>query len=109
MSGPRQIEKQSQKDYTGEPRPVKSDIKKPRAGPLEGPRRKLSLGRCYSHRQLRGALMRRNSAFIIGALFAASAALNLYSYGQPDTRLLERARALHKQSPLIDGHNDYPW
>ncbi len=23
--------------------------------------------------------------------------------------LLERARALHKQSPLIDGHNDYPW
>ena len=53
--------------------------------------------------------MRRNSAFIIGALFAASAALNLYSYGQPDTRLLERARALHKQSPLIDGHNDYPW
>ena len=20
-----------------------------------------------------------------------------------------RARALHKQSPLIDGHNDYPW
>jgi membrane dipeptidase len=23
--------------------------------------------------------------------------------------LLARARALHKQSPLIDGHNDYPW
>ena len=23
--------------------------------------------------------------------------------------LLERARALHKQVPLIDGHNDYPW
>ncbi len=23
--------------------------------------------------------------------------------------LVERARALHKQSPLIDGHNDYPW
>ena len=22
---------------------------------------------------------------------------------------LTRARALHKQSPLIDGHNDYPW
>ena len=22
---------------------------------------------------------------------------------------LKRARALHKQSPLIDGHNDYPW
>jgi membrane dipeptidase len=26
-----------------------------------------------------------------------------------DTVLLDRARALHKQSPLIDGHNDYPW
>ena len=23
--------------------------------------------------------------------------------------LLARARALHKQVPLIDGHNDYPW
>src|SRR5262245_57686136 len=28
---------------------------------------------------------------------------------QGDTALLERARALHKQVPLIDGHNDYPW
>jgi membrane dipeptidase len=27
---------------------------------------------------------------------------------QQDAKLLERARALHKQSPLIDGHNDYP-
>jgi membrane dipeptidase len=26
---------------------------------------------------------------------------------EPDP--LARARALHKQSPLIDGHNDYPW
>ena len=26
-----------------------------------------------------------------------------------DPALLERARALHKQVPLIDGHNDYPW
>jgi membrane dipeptidase len=26
-----------------------------------------------------------------------------------DQALLQRARALHKQSPLIDGHNDYPW
>src|SRR5687768_222842 len=23
--------------------------------------------------------------------------------------LVSRARAIHKQSPLIDGHNDYPW
>ncbi|MGH9373106.1 MAG: dipeptidase [Vicinamibacterales bacterium] len=28
---------------------------------------------------------------------------------QADATLLERARALHKQSPLVDGHNDYPW
>jgi membrane dipeptidase len=26
-----------------------------------------------------------------------------------DPALLERARALHKHTPLIDGHNDYPW
>lgn len=26
-----------------------------------------------------------------------------------DRALLDRARALHKQVPLIDGHNDYPW
>ena len=28
---------------------------------------------------------------------------------QPDARLLDRAKALLKSSPLIDGHNDYPW
>jgi len=27
----------------------------------------------------------------------------------PDAKLLDRARALHKQVPLIDGHIDYPW
>ena len=26
-----------------------------------------------------------------------------------DAALINRARALHKQVPLIDGHNDYPW
>jgi membrane dipeptidase len=26
-----------------------------------------------------------------------------------DAALLDRARALLKQTPLIDGHNDYPW
>ena len=29
--------------------------------------------------------------------------------GPPSEALLTHARALHKQSPLIDGHNDYPW
>jgi membrane dipeptidase len=29
--------------------------------------------------------------------------------GAPDAKLLERARALHKQVPLTDGHNDLPW
>jgi membrane dipeptidase len=28
---------------------------------------------------------------------------------QGDAALLARAKALHKQVPLIDGHNDYPW
>ena len=28
---------------------------------------------------------------------------------QGDDALLTRARGLHKQVPLIDGHNDYPW
>ncbi len=27
----------------------------------------------------------------------------------PAAALLERARRLHRQVPLIDGHNDYPW
>ncbi|MBI4478299.1 MAG: membrane dipeptidase [Acidobacteria bacterium] len=26
-----------------------------------------------------------------------------------DSALLEKARELHRQAPLIDGHNDYPW
>ena len=29
--------------------------------------------------------------------------------GVAQTDPLARARALHKQVPLIDGHNDYPW
>jgi membrane dipeptidase len=33
------------------------------------------------------------------------AALTLDAQGD----LMARARALHKQAPLIDGHNDYPW
>ncbi|HQZ37697.1 MAG TPA: dipeptidase [Vicinamibacterales bacterium] len=43
--------------------------------------------------------------WLLGAAVALSAVLPLAA--QSD--LLARARALHKQSPLIDGHNDYPW
>ncbi|HEX2460809.1 MAG TPA: dipeptidase [Vicinamibacterales bacterium] len=31
------------------------------------------------------------------------------SQAEQTSDLLARARALHKQMPLIDGHNDYPW
>jgi membrane dipeptidase len=30
-------------------------------------------------------------------------------FQRSEAALLERARAIHKQAPLIDGHNDYPW
>lgn len=33
----------------------------------------------------------------------------LNSQQAPDQAQADRARALHKQWPLIDGHNDYPW
>jgi len=35
--------------------------------------------------------------------------MTVLSQQGPDTALLDKARALHKQVPLIDGHNDYPW
>jgi len=43
------------------------------------------------------------AAVLVGILGAASSGID----AQGD--LLQRARALHKQVPLIDGHNDYPW
>jgi membrane dipeptidase len=45
-----------------------------------------------------------NRAAVVLALVVS---LTSSSAGQ--SALLERARALHKQVPLIDGHNDYPW
>ena len=44
---------------------------------------------------------------LLAALFCLS--LLAQTTAQPDTRLLDRARGLIKSSPLIDGHNDYPW
>src|SRR4030095_9636936 len=40
---------------------------------------------------------------------ALAAAMTTSQTPPSDTALLNHARALHKQSPLIDGHNDYPW
>ena len=37
------------------------------------------------------------------------ASMTVLSAQSGDAALMTRARALHKQVPLIDGHNDYPW
>ena len=42
------------------------------------------------------------------AVLAALLALSTTTFDAQND-LLARARALHKQVPLIDGHNDYPW
>ncbi|MDQ3170080.1 MAG: dipeptidase [Acidobacteriota bacterium] len=47
--------------------------------------------------------------FILAAAAAASAGAQGGAPQQSGAALLERARALHKQVPLIDGHNDFPW
>ena len=44
---------------------------------------------------------------ILSAILVAIATLHSEQAG--DASLLDRARALTRQSPLIDGHNDYPW
>jgi membrane dipeptidase len=46
---------------------------------------------------------------ILLSLVVLAAALSLVEAQGADPTLLARARALHKQVPLIDGHNDYPW
>src|SRR6478672_10349670 len=45
----------------------------------------------------------------IALLILLVASAGLSQAPSPDAALLERARAIHKRSPLIDGHNDYPW
>lgn len=40
---------------------------------------------------------------------AVIASMTVLSAQSGDAALMTRARALHKQVPLIDGHNDYPW
>jgi membrane dipeptidase len=42
-------------------------------------------------------------------LLAVVTTMSIVQAQSGDAALLERARALHKQVPLVDGHNDYPW
>jgi membrane dipeptidase len=42
-------------------------------------------------------------------LVAVSLAALSSSFVLAQTDLVNRARAIHRQTPLIDGHNDYPW
>jgi membrane dipeptidase len=50
----------------------------------------------------------RNTRFTVWALGLAVAVATALPVGAQND-LHARARALHKQSPVIDGHNDYPW
>ncbi len=50
---------------------------------------------------------RPRASFLL-AFLAIGASAVLFSQA-PAPELLERARALHRVVPLIDGHNDYPW
>jgi membrane dipeptidase len=47
--------------------------------------------------------------FLPIALVAAAMTQSAPSKPAPSTDLLARARAIHKQALLVDGHNDYPW
>ncbi len=51
-------------------------------------------------------LIRSSAALLTAALLLTAP---LASSPSSDAALLERARALHRSVPLIDGHNDYPW
>src|SRR4051794_8865443 len=54
-------------------------------------------------------LMRSTPVAVLRVSFAVLLAIaTLHSDQAGDSRLLERARALTRRSPLIDGHNDYP-
>jgi membrane dipeptidase len=57
--------------------------------------------------------MTSSATLLFAAALAFAALVNSTggSAGQTASKaaLLERARALHRQVPLIDGHNDYPW
>lgn len=71
-------------------RPVKSDF---------------LLAQTFARKQYYGCMLRSVSI----ATAAVAAAVTVYAQPPGAAALLERAREIHKRSPLIDGHNDYPW
>ena len=60
-------------------------------------------------RAVRCGLMFTKLAVVLLLVMPLIAIANPQPSPEPDARLLDRARALHKQVPLIDGHNDYAW
>src|SRR5688500_5246847 len=59
--------------------------------------------------RLCSGIIRKDSRMRYLMTFILSAAAVTAGAQQPSSSLLDRARALLKQSPLIDGHNDFPW
>lgn len=47
--------------------------------------------------------------FLVAPLLAATACTVAEAQPTPDPALLDRARSLMSETPLIDGHNDLPW
>ena len=53
--------------------------------------------------------MLRRQVLLLFAVSTAVLSMTFASAQQPAADTLARARALHRQALLIDGHNDYPW
>lgn len=51
----------------------------------------------------------RTALFGFAAVVAAAGLMSSADLDAQSQNLLTRAKALHEQVPLIDGHNDYPW
>jgi membrane dipeptidase len=51
----------------------------------------------------------RSALAFVGAAVGTACLMSSGSLAAQSQNLLARAKALHEQVPLIDGHNDYPW
>ncbi len=51
----------------------------------------------------------RSPVFLLVSSVLVLAIATLHSEQASDRQLLDRARALIRKSPVVDGHNDYPW